>query len=106
MNRAAWAFAALHAFALVVGLFGILVAIPHPELWAGKPSAAAFFAFAIDKTGGTAMFLGALAMLAFGVHALGARRTLVFFCAATIISATAELAGKMHGRLGQVKAFC
>jgi uncharacterized membrane protein len=97
MRRAAWAFAGLHAFALVVGLFGILIAIPHPELWAGKAGAAAFFAFAIDKTGGTAMVLGAIAMLAFGVHALGARRTLIFFFAATVISATAELTGTKTG---------
>ena len=95
--RTAWAFTVLHAFALVVGLFGILIAIPHPELWAGKPSAAAFFAFAIDKTGGTAMFLGAIAMLAFGLNALGARRTFIFFFAATIISATAELTGTKTG---------
>jgi uncharacterized membrane protein len=97
VKRAAWALTGLHAFALVVGLFGILVAIPHPELWAGKPSAAAFFAFAIDKTGGAAMFLGAFAMLAFGVYALGVRRTLVFFFAATVISATAELTGTKTG---------
>ena len=97
MKRAAWALTALHGFALVVGLFGILIAIPHPELWAGKPNAAAFFAFAIDKTGGAAMFLGALAMLAFGAYALGVRRTLVFFFAATVISATAELTGTKTG---------
>ncbi|HWT06900.1 MAG TPA: carotenoid biosynthesis protein [Xanthomonadales bacterium] len=97
MKRVAWAFTGLHAFALVVGLFGILIAIPHLELWAGKPGAAAFFAFAIDKTGGAAMFLGALAMLAFGVYALGVRRTLIFFFAATIISATAELTGTKTG---------
>ena len=97
MKRVAWAFTGLHAFALVVGLFGILIAIPHPELWAGKPSAAAFFAFAIDKTGGTAMFFGAIAMLAFGVHALGVRRALIFFFAATVISATAKLTGTKTG---------
>jgi len=97
VKRVAWAFTGLHAFALVVGLFGILIAIPHLELWAGKPGAAAFFAFAIDKTGGAAMFLGALAMLAFGVYALGVRRTLIFFFAATIISATAELTGTKTG---------
>jgi putative membrane protein len=97
VKRVAWSFTLLHVLALVLGLFGILIAIPHPELWAGKPDAAAFFAFAIDKTGGAAMFLGALAMLAFGVYALGARRTLLFFLAATVISATAELTGTKTG---------
>jgi len=44
-----------------------------------------------------AMVLGALAMLAYGLWALGARRTLLFFCAATLISASAELAGTTTG---------
>jgi putative membrane protein len=87
----------LHVLALVLGLFGILVAIPHPELWARKADAAAFFAFAVDKTGGVAMLLGALAMFAFGVSALGVRRTVVFFVAATVISASAELTGTKTG---------
>jgi carotene biosynthesis associated membrane protein len=97
MMRVAWAFTGLHALALVLGLFGILVAIPHPELWAGKADAAAFFAFALDKTGGTAMFLAALAMLAYGFAALGARRTLIFFGASMLISASAELTGTKTG---------
>jgi putative membrane protein len=97
MMRVAWTFAALHALALLLGLFGILVAIPHPELWSGRPGAAAFFAFAIDKTGGAAMLLGAIAMLAYGFSALGARRTLLFFVAATVISAAAELTGTKTG---------
>ncbi len=97
MTRVAWAFTGLHALALVLGLFGILVAIPHPELWAGNARGAAFFAFALNKTGGTAMFLGALALLAYGFSALGARRTLIFFAASTLISATAELTGTKTG---------
>jgi len=95
--RAAWSLTALHVLALVLGLFGILVAIPHPELWSGQAAGAAVFAFAIDKTGGAAMFLGALAMLAYGFAALGARRTLIFFFAATLISAAAELTGTKTG---------
>jgi putative membrane protein len=97
MMRAAWCLTALHVVALVVGLFGILVAIPHPELWAGQPRAAAVYAFALNRTGGTSMFLGALAMLAYGFAALGARRTLLFFVAATVISASAELTGTKTG---------
>jgi uncharacterized membrane protein len=97
MKRAVWALTALHVLALTFGLFGILIAIPHPELWARTPNAAAFYAFAIDKTGGAGMILGAIAMLAYGVWALGARRTLIFFCAATLISAAAELTGTKTG---------
>ena len=97
MNRIAWGFVALHALALLLGLFGLLVAIPHPGMWAGHPADLAFFAFAIDKTGGTGMVLGALAMLAFGFARLGARRTLIFFLASCVISAAAELTGTATG---------
>jgi putative membrane protein len=82
---------------LLVGLFGLLVAIPHPEMWAGHPADMAFFAFALNKTGGSGMVLGALAMLAFGLARLGARRTLLFFAAACLISASAELTGTKTG---------
>ncbi len=95
--RTAWALTALHVLALLAGLFGILVAIPHPELWAGQPFAAAVYAFALQKTGGASMALGAVAMLAYGFAALGARRTLLFFGAAVLISACAELTGTKTG---------
>lgn len=97
MKRLAWALVALHVLALVFGLFGILVAIPHPELWQHQPGAAAFYAFALGRAGGTGMVLGALAMLAYGAWAYGWRRTLLFFLAATTIAATAELTGTKTG---------
>ncbi len=97
MNRIAWGLVGLHGLALLVGLFGLLVAIPHPEIWAGHPADLAFFAFALNKTGGTGMVLGACAMLAFGFARLGARRTLTFFAASCLISATAELTGTKTG---------
>jgi putative membrane protein len=93
----AWAFVAAHVLALGLGLFGLLVAIPHPQLFAGDPAAMAFYAKAITNTGGTGMILGALAMLVFGFATYGPRRTLLFFVAATVISATAELTGTKTG---------
>jgi putative membrane protein len=97
VNRIAWGFVALHVLALLLGLFGILVAIPHPELWAHNPSDAAFFAGALNRTGGSAMILGAIAMVAFGIAKLGLRRTAIFFFAACLISAAAELTGTKTG---------
>ena len=97
MIRVAWGLTALHALALLLGLFGLLVAIPHPELWTGRPADAAFYNFAITKTGGSGILLGACAMLAFGIATLGVRRTLTFLCAAYLISATAELMGTKTG---------
>jgi putative membrane protein len=82
---------------LLLGLFGLLVAIPHPEIWAAHPADLAVYAFAMNQTGGIGMVLGAIAMLAFGFAQLGARRTLIFFFASCLISATAELTGTKTG---------
>lgn len=92
-----WTLVVLHALALCLGLFGLLVAIPHPQLFAGNVPAMAFFVSAMNDTGGTGIFLGTAAMLAFGFWRLGARRTLIFFFAATLISAAAELTGTKTG---------
>jgi putative membrane protein len=97
MKISAWLLVAIHALALTLGLYGILVAIPHPETWASAPGGAQFYAFAINKTGGTGMFLGALAMLVFGLASIGTRRTLLFFAAAFVLSAAAELTGTKTG---------
>lgn len=93
----AWALVVLHGLALALGLFGLLVALPHPQLFAGNAPAMAFYAHAMNDTGGTGIFLGAAAMLAFGIQRLGVRRTLLFFIAATVISAAAELTGTKTG---------
>jgi putative membrane protein len=101
MKRAAgtitWSLVVLHALALCLGLFGLLVAMPHPQLFAGNVPAMAFYVNALNSTGGTGIFLGTSAMLAFGLWRLGARRTLIFFFAATLISAAAELTGTKTG---------
>jgi putative membrane protein len=97
VNASAWTFVVLHVLALGLGLFGLLVAIPHPQLFAGDPAAMAFYAKALTTTGGTGMILGAIAMLLFGFARYGARRTIVFFLAATLISASAELTGTKTG---------
>lgn len=97
MNRLAWVFFALHALALLLGLFGILVAIPHPQIFNSDPAATAFFPHAMNGSGWTSMVLGALTMLAFGFGSYGVRRTLLFFICATVISAAAELTGTKTG---------
>jgi putative membrane protein len=97
LTAGAWTFVVLHVLALGLGLFGLLVAIPHPEMFAGDPGAMAFYGKAITTTGGTGMILGAIAMVLFGASAYGWRRTLIFFVAATAISATAELTGTKTG---------
>ncbi len=97
MKRLAVGLTAFHGLAFTLGLFGLLVAIPHPEVWSHSQSDADFFAFAINKTGGTGMVLGALAMLAYGFWQLGWKRTMLFFVCAIGISAAAELTGTATG---------
>lgn len=86
-----------HAAALAFGLGGMLIAIPHPELWSSSPVGRQVFAFGMQYAGGTHMVLGAAAMFAFSVVALGWRRTLTFFVLACGLSLSAELIGTGTG---------
>src|SRR5690606_41091833 len=64
---------------LIFALGGLLIALPHPELWAGSAQAAKVFAFGMRHGGALHIVLGAAAMLAIGLRYLGAWRTLTFF---------------------------
>lgn len=92
-----WTLVALHLAVLVFGLAGMLVALPHPELWASNPLLVPFFTYGMTSGGASQMVLGAGAMAAFGVVTVGWRKTLVFFLAATLISLGSELAGTTTG---------
>ncbi len=87
----------MHVCALALGMFGLLSAVPNVSQFAGNPYALAFYSWAIVNTGTVDILTGAAAMVAFGIATLGARRTLLFFLAATLISATAELTGTKTG---------
>ncbi|MBV9601269.1 MAG: carotenoid biosynthesis protein [Chloroflexi bacterium] len=86
-----------HAVALVFGLGGMLIALPHPELWSSEPVGRQVFAFGMQYAGPLHMVLGAAAMFAFSVVALGWRRTLIFFVLACGLSLSAELIGTGTG---------
>jgi putative membrane protein len=77
-------------------LFGIAFAIPHANLWT-HPGDAAFFAWAIGRGGWLGMVSGAVAMTAWGIAAIGWRRTLTFAAIAIVVSAAAELTGTKTG---------
>lgn len=94
---AAFVFLGLHVLALCLGMFGLLSAVPNVAQFAGNPYALAFYSWAIQNTGTVDILTGALTMLAFGFASVGPRRTVIFFAAATIISATAELTGTKTG---------
>lgn len=92
-----WTLVGLHLAVLFFGLAGMLIALPHPELWAANPMLVPFFTYGMSSGGASQMVLGAAAMLAFGLLSVGWRKTLVFFAAATLISLASELAGTTTG---------
>jgi carotene biosynthesis associated membrane protein len=86
-----------HLSALIFGLAGLLIALPHPELWAGDKQAARVFDFGMKYAGSLHIVLGAAAMAAFGVVAIGWRRTAIFCGCAVPISLSSELIGTGTG---------
>ncbi len=97
MIRVAIGFLVLHACALALGMFGLLSAVPNVAQFAGNPYAIAFYSWAIQNVGTVDILTGAFAMIAFGIASVGTRRTVLFFLAAVLISATAELTGTKTG---------
>ncbi len=90
-------FFALHVVVKVVAIFGITFAMQHPAQFAADPTSAAVYVWAIQNVGAIDILTGMLAMLAFGFHFIGVRKTLIFFAASTVISAAAELTGTKTG---------
>jgi putative membrane protein len=88
---------AAHLGALVFGLVGILVMLPHPELWAKDPNAVKVFDFSMKYAGATHIILGAATMLVVGVLMLGWRKTLAFAVISGGISLASELIGTGTG---------
>lgn len=86
-----------HITALLFGLAGLLIALPHPQLWEGNATAVEIFNFGIRYAGSVHILLGAATMLAFGIAFLGVRKTLIFFFASTTISLSMELLGTSTG---------
>ena len=93
----AWTLLAAHALAAAFGLAGMLVALRHPEIWAGTGAGEWLFSFGMRHGGLLQIALGAAAVFAFGVAAIGVRRTTVFFTVATLCSLGAELLGTGTG---------
>jgi uncharacterized membrane protein/1-acyl-sn-glycerol-3-phosphate acyltransferase len=86
-----------HLAALVFGLGGLLIALPHPELWDTNPNGIAVFDFGIRYAGSLHILFGVATMLLFGLLRVGPRKTLIYFAAATTISLSMELLGTSTG---------
>ena len=95
--RLARFFFVLHLAALAFGVGGLIIALPHPELWSGSPMGAAVFRFGMQRTGSLYIVLGAATMLTLGLGRLGPWRTMLFFILATVLPLGAELLGTGTG---------
>jgi len=86
-----------HLIALLFGIGGILIALPHPELWAGSRFGGDVYTFGLTYGGSLHILFGAATMLAFGVLFIGWRRTLIFFGVTVALSLSSELIGTGTG---------
>jgi uncharacterized membrane protein len=86
-----------HLAALAFGLAGLLIALPHPELWNHTTYGNEVFSFGMTYAGSLHILLGAAVMLLFGLLFVGTRKTLIFFAASTLISLSMELLGTSTG---------
>ncbi len=86
-----------HLAALLFGLAGLLIALPHPEWWAHSPYGVSVFTFGMRYAGSLHILFGAATMLLFGLLVVGVRKTLIFFAASTLISLSMELMGTSTG---------
>lgn len=88
---------ALHVLALIFGLAGMLIMMPHPEIWSGSAALTQVYTFGMDHGGATHILFGAATMIAFGLVTIGWRKTLIFLAAGTLIPLCAELLGTATG---------
>jgi putative membrane protein len=86
-----------HLVALVFGLAGLLVMLPHPEWWSWNPYLIEVFNFGIGYAGSLHIIFGAATMLLFGLLFVGPRKTLIFFFASSVITLSMELLGTSTG---------
>jgi putative membrane protein len=86
-----------HLVALVFGLVGLLIMLPHPDLWASDPRAVRVFDWSMKYAGSVHILFGAAAMFAYGVTAIGWRKTGIFAVVSAVLSLTFELVGTGTG---------
>jgi carotene biosynthesis associated membrane protein len=86
-----------HLAALIFGLVGLLIMLPNPELWSGDPNAVKVFDWSMEHAGATHIIFGALVIFAWGVVALGWRKTSIFFVVSYTLSLGFELFGTGTG---------
>lgn len=88
----------IHLAAMVFGLAGLLLVLPHPEFIENLSEfGLQIFAFGMSGGGALYMIVGAIAVSIYGWQTLGARRLLTFLIPSVGISLTSELLGTSTG---------
>ncbi len=86
-----------HLAALLFGLTGLIVFLPHPALWESNPWMVQGLQWSLQYAGSLHILFGAATMLLFGLLFVGRKKTLIFFCASALISLCMELLGTSTG---------
>ncbi len=93
-----WFFLIAHIVAMVFGLAGLVLVLPHPEFIATLPSFGQTL-FQLSMTGGGVVYivLGVLTVFLHGYLSFGLRPTMLFFVPAVLLSLGSELLGTSTG---------
>jgi putative membrane protein len=86
-----------HLAALLFGLTGLIVFLPHPTLWENNPWMVQGLQWSLQYAGSLHILFGAATMLLFGLLFVGRKKTLIFFIASAGISLSMELLGTSTG---------
>ncbi|HEY9610177.1 gamma-carotene 1'-hydroxylase CruF [Allocoleopsis sp.] len=87
-----------HIFAMVFGLAGLLLVVPHPEVIAGLGSfGQKTFAWSMSGGGVLNILLGAAAVAIYAYRTLGLQQWLTFMVPAVLLSLGSELLGTSTG---------
>jgi uncharacterized membrane protein len=93
-----WLTLSLHLGAMVFGLAGLLLVLPHPEFIESLSELGMqVFAWGMSGGGAVYMILGAIAVSIYSFRTLGLRNWLTFLIASVGISLTSELLGTSTG---------
>lgn len=79
-------FFSCHLASLAVALCGLLLVMPHPELWGNDPARVEVWQWLLHTASVLQIVFGAATMLFFGWLCVGPRKTLLFFLASLLIS--------------------
>ncbi len=93
-----WSCLSAHILAMIFGLAGLVLVLPHPEFIIGLPSFGQKL-FPLSMAGGGVVYivLGALAVAIYGYRNLGLRPLMLFMGPALVLSLSSELLGTSTG---------